>query len=455
MAEETKALTVEELLDEIVVRPEIDAASAFVDQRWEYPTEALAYVMLEREERARRDERERCARDLVEALNATQVIDDMRVFVTEALRRGKEPTRSQHKRFAIQRGEPMPDGPRPSEATCDGDDDRNEDHIAKSDDPDALDEDEDYRADANEAWWSLRTALDALDTVAEARRPTATPRRWERDYFKAAALADRLGETVELLESEGDTVRALVHPLPSRARNKAEPPPCRACSECEGHHHWLETAAYVCKHCEVISEECDDCDGTGSESGDVDGDDPCPRCDGYGVLPPEPRRERATPSDKERRIVDAAIRWRERERVGLTTASAREELANAIDATDSSRDTQADQHTDLTRAILESLTGSPTGHLPSSIPHIARQVREERDGLRDRERALPWKPGDERHGELWDAIHAFGKLVYANSPGERTHVPGRIPAVNRIEAALRALVSTDSSGSGSEGSNAQ
>jgi hypothetical protein len=62
-----------------------------------------------------------------------------------------------------------------------------------------------------------------------------------------------------------------------------------------------------------------------------------------------------------------------------------------------------------------------------------------------RERALPWKPGDDRHGELWDAIHAFGKLVYANSPGERTHVPGRIPAVNRIEAALRALVAGDSS----------
>lgn len=61
MADETKPLTDEEFLDEIVARPVIDAASAFVDRRWESPTEALAYVMAEREERARGEERDACA----------------------------------------------------------------------------------------------------------------------------------------------------------------------------------------------------------------------------------------------------------------------------------------------------------------------------------------------------------------------------------------------------------
>lgn len=59
----------------------------------------------------------------------------------------------------------------------------------------------------------------------EQRRPTATARRWERDYFKARDLADRLGETVELLEPDSDKVRALVHPLPEheRCRERALP----------------------------------------------------------------------------------------------------------------------------------------------------------------------------------------------------------------------------------------
>lgn len=48
-------------------------------------------------------------------------------------------------------------------------------YVAKSEDTDAIEEDEDYRADAHEAWWALRTALDALDTVGEGRRERATP----------------------------------------------------------------------------------------------------------------------------------------------------------------------------------------------------------------------------------------------------------------------------------------
>lgn len=35
------------------------------------------------------------------------------------------------------------------------------------------------------------------------------------------------------------------------ARRKGKP--CRACSECEGEHHWLEYVGYVCKHCEVAA----------------------------------------------------------------------------------------------------------------------------------------------------------------------------------------------------------
>lgn len=48
--------------------------------------------------------------------------------------------------------------------------------------------------------------------------------------------------------------------------------PCRTCSECDGHHHWIEHCddpsevaetfvGYTCKHCEERVEMCDACGG--------------------------------------------------------------------------------------------------------------------------------------------------------------------------------------------------
>jgi hypothetical protein len=44
--------------------------------------------------------------------------------------------------------------------------------------------------------------------------------------------------------------------------------PCRTCSECDGHHHWIEMCeeeegafvGFQCKHCPMRSELCEGCD---------------------------------------------------------------------------------------------------------------------------------------------------------------------------------------------------
>lgn len=51
--------------------------------------------------------------------------------------------------------------------------------------------------------------------------------------------------------------------------------PCRKCSECDGHHHWIDTMAYGCKHCDAMIAACDDCqqpDELGHECEDDDAD---------------------------------------------------------------------------------------------------------------------------------------------------------------------------------------
>lgn len=77
--------------------------------------------------------------------------------------------------------------------------------------------------------------------------------------------------------------------------------PCRRCSECRGcSHHWLENEDfggdesddnenptgndYVCKHCDVVGNECPVCHGEGYLNlSDTDVSD-CKRCDGSGVV---------------------------------------------------------------------------------------------------------------------------------------------------------------------------
>lgn len=82
---------------------------------------------------------------------------------------------------------------------------------------------------------------------------------------------------------------------PTRADEASAP--CRKCTECEGRHHWLETLAYVCKHCELLAEGCEECDGTGGLDGDVDSDAPCATCNGDGVIVPDQRRAAAKGDD--------------------------------------------------------------------------------------------------------------------------------------------------------------
>lgn len=47
-----------------------------------------------------------------------------------------------------------------------------------------------------------------------------------------------------------------------------DPKACRACGECDGNHHWLDSCGddddpcephYVCKHCEVRADMCGGC----------------------------------------------------------------------------------------------------------------------------------------------------------------------------------------------------
>ena len=77
---------------------------------------------------------------------------------------------------------------------------------------------------------------------------------------------------------------------------------CRRCSDCDGYsHHWLyngafgdereenNEAAYVCKHCNALGDECGECRGDGCDPNPSDRDkcgdpDPCPECDGEGVV---------------------------------------------------------------------------------------------------------------------------------------------------------------------------
>ena len=81
---------------------------------------------------------------------------------------------------------------------------------------------------------------------------------------------------------------------------------CRRCSDCRGNtHHWLENPdagndpaesehdperTHVCKHCDAVGDECDECGGSGrgecvgrDEDGSCDYENCCV-CDGEGVI---------------------------------------------------------------------------------------------------------------------------------------------------------------------------
>lgn len=151
-----------------------------------------------------------------------------------------------------------------------------------------------------EATMELASAKRELESL---RRPEASPRNQVAPVIGQNPSATVGGRSVEERETKRDGTPAADASRLDDAREgpRAETPrSCRACSECEGRHHWLETLAYVCKHCELLAEACEDCDGTGAFDGDVDGEIPCETCDGDGVLVPEKRSAAATP---------AAVNW--------------------------------------------------------------------------------------------------------------------------------------------------
>lgn len=76
---------------------------------------------------------------------------------------------------------------------------------------------------------------------------------------------------------------------------------CRRCSECSNsEHHWMERcvfdasdelyATHVCKHCEILGFECQECGGDGKhDSGGFTPwgepiDLPCESCQSHGVI---------------------------------------------------------------------------------------------------------------------------------------------------------------------------
>lgn len=73
---------------------------------------------------------------------------------------------------------------------------------------------------------------------------------------------------------------------------------CRRCSECEHYsHHWMyapssdedNNADHECKHCNALGDTCGECMGDGCATSQRNDDrigdpDPCPECDGEGVV---------------------------------------------------------------------------------------------------------------------------------------------------------------------------
>jgi hypothetical protein len=78
---------------------------------------------------------------------------------------------------------------------------------------------------------------------------------------------------------------------------------CRRCADCpNSQHHWMEEltyapgdneddpedgdpiAAYTCKHCSVLGNECESCDGVGAFGDGKEDPEICPTCCGSGIV---------------------------------------------------------------------------------------------------------------------------------------------------------------------------
>lgn len=61
-------------------------------------------------------------------------------------------------------------------------------------------------------------------------------------------------------------------PIREPGLREAETKACRQCSECEGKHHWIEDAAFSCKHCPEMVPGCEGCDQPATRRTDDDVD---------------------------------------------------------------------------------------------------------------------------------------------------------------------------------------
>jgi hypothetical protein len=75
---------------------------------------------------------------------------------------------------------------------------------------------------------------------------------------------------------------------------------CERCSDClESTHHWLENGdfgndeadaegptgnSHICKHCDAVGDECDECEGSGEIEDENAVGQTCQKCDGEGVV---------------------------------------------------------------------------------------------------------------------------------------------------------------------------
>lgn len=101
---------------------------------------------------------------------------------------------------------------------------------------------------------------------------------------------------------------------------------CRRCSECPGaEHHWMDNydareetdPQFACKHCDVVGDECEACEGEGGDAVAVDVTEGtatqvalCPPCKGHGVITrPTGSPGCACPRDDAR----DCIRWRSKD----------------------------------------------------------------------------------------------------------------------------------------------
>ncbi len=99
----------------------------------------------------------------------------------------------------------------------------------------------------------LAAVCDAVAAASDARPPYHA----YGDSQAACAMSDSIDELASLAAAtKGGAVKR-----------------CRRCSDCPGQdHHWMDTVAYECKHCDALAKACEDCMEAPASAGRLCGD---------------------------------------------------------------------------------------------------------------------------------------------------------------------------------------